>query len=111
MYVLLITNPSAIFVTFKMDHLPVPAKVWRVGYKMQNTMTRNESKKMAKYIGMDPTSNEYRERVLAGARAYGEEAVAIAKKDLETVAAWYSMQSCCRTHFSGRHSTLSPIFY
>ena len=55
---------------------------------------------MGKTMGMDPTSNEYRERVIAGATPYGEEAVAVAKKDLETVAAWYSIKSCCRNIFT-----------
>ena len=41
-------------------------------------------------MGMDMASNEYREKVLAGASSYGEEAVAAAKKDLETAAVWYS---------------------
>ena len=63
---------------------------------MQNTMTRPETKKMAKYMGMDMTSNDYREKVLAGARPYGEEAVAAVKKDFETVTSWYSIQYRCK---------------
>ena len=65
--------------------------MWRVGYKMQHTIPRPEAKKMAKVMGMDMVSNEYREKVLAGASSYGEEAVAAAKKDLDTAAVWYSI--------------------
>merc|ERR1712228_538438 len=68
-------------------------KVWKVGYKMQNTMTRPETKKISKYMGMDVTSNDYREKVLAGARPYGEEAVAAAKKDIETAASWWNRKT------------------
>ena len=63
---------------------------------MQNTMTRPETKKISKYMGMDVTSNDYREKVLAGARPYGEEAVAAAKKDIETAASWYSNKYRCK---------------
>ena len=42
-------------------------------------------------MGMDMASNEYREKVLAGASSYGEEAVAAAKKDLDTAAVWYNI--------------------
>ena len=65
-------------------------KVWRVGYKMEGmSYTRNENKKNAKMIGMDPTTKEYREKVLAAAKEYGEEALAAAKKDLENAIAWW----------------------
>jgi len=68
-------------------------KVWRVGYKMQHTIPRQEAKKMAKFMGMDMASNEYREKVLAGASSYGEEAVAAAKKDLDTAAVWWKKKT------------------
>ena len=52
-----------------------------MGYKMElMQITRAEEKKMAHYIGMDPTSKGYHDRVMAGAKKYGEQAVARAKQ-------------------------------
>ena len=52
-----------------------------MGYKMElMQLTRAEEKKMAHYIGMDPTGKAYHERVMAGAKKYGEDAVARAKQ-------------------------------
>ena len=72
-----------------------------MGYKMQNTMTRPETKKMAKYFGMDITSNDYRDKVLAAAKQYGEDVVALAKKDLELMATWYSIRylNCIKSFY------------
>merc|ERR1712241_1406750 len=56
---------------------------------MQHTIQRQEAKKMSEVLGMDMVSNEYREKVLAAASTYGEEAVATAKKDIETAAVWW----------------------
>ena len=68
---------------------------------MQNTMTRPETKKMAKYFGMDITSNDYRDKVLAAAKQYGEDVVALAKKDLELMAIWYSIRylNCIKSFY------------
>ena len=69
-------------------------KVWRVRYKMEGmSYTRSENKKNAKMIGMDPTTKEYREKVLAAAKEYGEEALAAAKKDLENAVAWWKKET------------------
>ena len=60
---------------------PSCAKVWRVGYKMENKgVTRAEEKKNAYILEMDPTSKGYRERVMAAAKEYGEQAVNMAKQ-------------------------------
>merc|ERR1712241_1525840 len=58
--------------------------------------TRQENKKNAKMIGMDPTNKEYREKVLAAAKGYGEEAVSVAKKDLEYASAWFKKDTWTR---------------
>ena len=72
-------------------------KIWRVGYKMEGvSYTRPENKKNAKMIGMDPTNKEYREKVLAAAKGYGEEAVSVAKKDLENASAWFKKDTWTR---------------
>ena len=69
-------------------------KVWRVGYKMEGmSYTRNENKKNAKMIGMDPTTKDYREKVLAAAKEYGEEALAAAKRDLQNAIAWWKKET------------------
>ena len=52
-----------------------------MGYKMENKgVTRVEEKKMAHYLEMDPTGKRYREKVMAGAKEYGEQAIDMAKK-------------------------------
>ena len=43
-------------------------------------VTRMEDKKTAHFLENDPTTKEYRERVMAGAKEYGEQAVNIAKQ-------------------------------
>ena len=48
---------------------------------------------MAHYVGMDPTSKGYRERVMAGAKTYGEQAVAMAKQDLEIAESWWKTEN------------------
>ena len=44
---------------------------------------RGDLKKLAGYIGMDPTGKGFRERIMVGAKAYGDRAMELAKKDCD----------------------------
>ena len=63
---------------------------WKLGVKYHDTTEwqkpRSDQKKLAHYIGMDPTAKGYRERILAGAKKYGERAMALAKQGGNSIA-------------------------
>ena len=62
----------------------VAGKVWAVTYKSEDAgVTREEAKNEAKAFGMDPTSPEFRKKVLEAAANYGPRAVEVCKADIE----------------------------
>ena len=62
----------------------VPDKVWVITYKTEDAgATREEAKNEAKVFGMDPTSAEFRRKVLEAAANYGPRAVEVCKADIE----------------------------
>ena len=56
------------------------------------SLTNQKAKEEAKSFGMDPTSPKYQEKCLQGAAQFGEKAVEVAKKDLETAQYWYNKE-------------------
>ena len=68
-----------------------PGTIWQVEYIMeQTTLTNKEAKLKAKEFGLDPNSKDYQEKCLQAAALFGEEALEVAKKDLETAKYWFN---------------------
>ena len=67
----------------------MPGRPWEVTYLTENmAMTDEKTKEGMKVLGMDPTSEVYKEKVLAGAASHGPEAVELCKRDLVTAMEW-----------------------
>jgi len=72
----------------------VEGKVWLVKYTQENTgMTDEKEKKAGKMMGMDPMSEVWETKCLAGAASHGPEAVEICKKDIKTAREWHTKTS------------------
>ena len=53
-------------------------------------MTDEKEKKAGKMMGMDPMSEVWETKCLAGAASHGPEAVEICKKDIKTAREWHT---------------------
>ena len=72
----------------------IPGRMWEVTYLTENMgMTDKKTMDGMKMLGIDPTSEVFKEKALAGAASHGPEAVELCKRDLETALVWYNKTS------------------
>ena len=72
----------------------VPGRLWEVTYLTENmALTDKKTREGMKVLGIDPTSEVFKEKALAGAASHGPEAVELCKKDLVTALEWYNKTS------------------
>ena len=72
----------------------VPGRLWEVTYLTENKgMTDKKTKDGMKMMGMDPSSEVYKDKVLAGAASHGPKAVELCKRDLVTALEWNNKTS------------------
>ena len=66
-------------------------KVWRVTYDIEQfSITKTENHERYRYR---PDSEEFKNKVLASAMKYGDEAVTVSKNDIEKNKSWFSRES------------------
>ena len=67
----------------------VPGKVWHVLYTYEDaTMTDPKARADAAKWGIDPNSEKWRQKVLAGAESHGPQAVEACRQDIERFKEW-----------------------
>ena len=72
----------------------VPGKLWEVTYLTENkAMSDKKTMEEMKMLGIDPTSEVFKAKALAGAASHGPEAVELCKKDLVTALEWLNKTS------------------
>ena len=72
----------------------VPGRLWEVTYLTENmAMTDKKTKDGMKVLGIDPTSEEFKEKALAGAASHGPAAEELCRQDLVTALEWYNKTS------------------
>jgi len=71
-----------------------PGKIWQVKYYTEvMSITKSGAKEKAKAFGMDPSNETFRRKCVKGAENFGEEAVKMVKKDLETLEYWFNKET------------------
>ena len=66
----------------------VENRIWRVNYKFENFWyTTAQGKASLDFLGVDPNDEIFQNKVIEGAKAYGEKAVQVVKADLEVAKA------------------------
>ena len=72
----------------------VPGRLWVVTYLTENmAMTDRKTKDGMRFLGIDPTSEVFKKKALAGAASHGPEAEELCKKDLVTALEWHTKTS------------------
>ena len=65
-------------------------QVWWVTYTYQDdTLTDPKAREEAKKWGIDPTTEQYKQAVLAGAESHGQKYTDTCKADLERISDWW----------------------
>jgi len=71
-----------------------PNKIWQVTYDMENRALSDKAlAEEMKAFGMNPTEEKYQEKCLKAAGLFGNGALEVVKKDLETAKFWYGKEN------------------